>query len=70
MKQRMVKSDEEVAWIKESARIADIGGAACVEAIAVGVPEYEVALHSTQAMVREIGKAQPLLWSRGRPGTA
>ncbi len=59
MRQRMVKSDEEIAWIKESARIADIGGAACVEAIAVGVPEYEVALHSTQAMVREIGRSQP-----------
>ena len=59
MRMRMVKSDEEIAWIRESARIADIGGAACVEAIAVGVPEYEVALHATQAMVREIGQSQP-----------
>ena len=56
---RMVKSDEEIAWIRESARIADIGGEACVEAIGVGVPEYEVALHATQAMVREIGQSQP-----------
>ena len=59
MRMRMVKSDEEIAWIRESARIADIGGYACVEAIAVGVPEYEVALHATQAMVREIGQRQP-----------
>ena len=59
MRMRMVKSDEEIAWIRESARVADIGGAACVEAIAVGVPEYEVALHATQAMVREIGTSQP-----------
>ena len=59
MRMRMVKSDEEIAWIRESARIADIGGAACVEAIGVGVPEYEVALHATQAMVREIGRSQP-----------
>ncbi len=59
MHMRMLKSNEEIAWIKESARVADIGGEACVEAIAVGVPEYEVALHSTQAMVREIGKSQP-----------
>ena len=59
MRLRMVKSGEEIAWIRESARIADIGGAACVEAIAVGVPEYEVALHATQAMVREIGQRQP-----------
>ena len=58
MRMRMVKSDEEIAWIRESARIADIGGAACVEAIAVGAPEYEVALHATQAMVREIGQSQ------------
>jgi len=59
MRMRMVKSAEEIAWIKESARIADVGGAACVEAIAVGVPEYEVALHATQAMVREIGEHNP-----------
>ena len=59
MRMRMVKSGEEIAWIRESARIADIGGAACVEAIGVGVPEYEVALHATQAMVREIGRSQP-----------
>ena len=59
MRMRMVKSDEEIAWIRESARVADIGGAAGAEAIAVGVPEYEVALHATQAMVREIGQSQP-----------
>ena len=59
MRMRMVKSDEEIAWIRESARIADIGGAAGLEAIAVGVPEHEVALHATQAMVREIGTSQP-----------
>ncbi len=59
MRMRMVKSDEEVAWIREGARIADIGGAACVEAIGVGVPEHEVALHATRAMVREIGRSQP-----------
>ena len=59
MRMRMVKSDEEIAWIRESARIADVGGAAGLEAIAVGVPEYEVALHATQAMVRDIGTSQP-----------
>ena len=59
MQARMLKSAEEIAHIKEGARIADIGGAACVEAIAEGVPEYEVALHATQAMVREIGRSFP-----------
>jgi creatinase len=61
MRMRMLKSTEEIALIKESARVADVGGAACAEAIAVGVPEHEVALHSTQAMVREIAKSQPHL---------
>lgn len=59
MRQRMVKSGEEIAHITEMARIADIGGAACVEAIEVGVPEHEVALRSTGAMVREIARSWP-----------
>lgn len=59
MGMRMVKSDEEIAHITEMARIADIGGAACVEAIAVGVAEHEVALQSTGAMVREIAASFP-----------
>ncbi len=59
MRQRMVKSPEEIAHITEMARIADIGGAACVEAVAVGVPEHEVALASTRAMVREIAMSWP-----------
>ena len=59
MRQRMIKSAEEIVHIEKMTRIADIGGAACVEAIAVGVPEHEVALHSTGTMVREIAKIWP-----------
>ena len=59
MAQRMVKSAEEIELIKNGARIADIGGAAVVEAIEEGVPEYEVALAGTQAMVREISNTYP-----------
>lgn len=59
MAMRMIKSDEEIEVIRNGARIADIGGAACRDAIAVGVPEYEVALASTQAMVREIARTYP-----------
>ncbi len=59
MRLRMIKSAEEIAVITQGARIADIGGAACVEAIAEGVPEHEVALHSTQAMVLEIARTYP-----------
>ena len=56
MRLRMIKSPEEIAHITKMTRIADIGGAACVEAIGVGVPEHEVALHSTATMVREIAR--------------
>ena len=59
MRLRMVKSAEEIAHIRQGAAIADIGGAACVEAIGEGVGEHEVALHSTQAMVREIARRFP-----------
>lgn len=59
MRQRMVKSADEIALIRNGARIADVGGAACVEALADGVPEYEVALHATGAMVREIARTYP-----------
>ncbi len=59
MKLRMIKSEEEIALIKQGARVADVGGAAIHEAIGVGVPEFEVSLAGTQAMVREIAKTFP-----------
>ncbi len=59
MRMRMIKSGEEQQVIRDGAAVSDIGGAAGVEAIAEGVPEYEVALHSTRAMVREIAKRYP-----------
>ncbi|WP_036232007.1 M24 family metallopeptidase [Marinobacterium litorale] len=59
MKMRMIKSAEEIELIKQGARIADVGGAAIRDAIAVGVPEYEVSLAGTQAMVREIAATFP-----------
>jgi creatinase len=55
----MIKSAEEIAHITEMARIADVGGAACVEATKVGTPEHEVALHATATMVREIARTWP-----------
>lgn len=59
MQVRLVKSQEEISHITEMARIADVGGAACVEALCAGVREYEVALHSTQTMVHEISITWP-----------
>ena len=56
---RTIKSPEEIALIKEGARPADIGGEAVRDAIREGVPEYEVALAGTQAMVRHIAKTFP-----------
>ena len=59
MRMRMIKSEEEQRIIRDGAAVSDIGGAAGVEAVGDGVPEYEVALHSTRAMVREIAKLYP-----------
>ena len=59
MRMRMIKSAEELAVIRNGARVGDIGGVACVEAIAEGAPEHEVALAATRAMVREIAATYP-----------
>ena len=56
---RTIKSEEEIVLIKEGAQTADIGGAAIAAAIKEGVPEYEVALAGTQAMVRHIANRYP-----------
>ncbi len=59
MRLRMIKSAEEIALIKHGAAVCDVGGAALASAIHDGVPEYEIALASTAAMVREIAKRYP-----------
>jgi creatinase len=56
---RTIKSAEEIALIKEGAHTADIGGEAIRQAIRENVPEYEVALAGTQAMVRHIARTFP-----------
>lgn len=59
MRQRMMKSEEEIDVIKHGARIADLGGEAIKAAIKEGITEYEVALIGTEAMVHEIAKTFP-----------
>jgi creatinase len=59
MRQRMIKSAEEIEVIKHGARIGDLGGEAIRDAITEGVPEFEVALAGTNAMVREIARTFP-----------
>ncbi len=56
---RSIKSAEEIKHITEGARICDVGGWACAGAIAAGVPEHEVAIASTNAMIREIANSFP-----------
>ncbi|MEH6471676.1 MAG: M24 family metallopeptidase [Halopseudomonas sp.] len=56
---RSIKSDEEIKLIKEGARTADIGGFACAAAIKAGVPEHEIAIATTNAMIREIASNHP-----------
>jgi len=58
---RTIKSAEEITHIKTLTRIADLGGQACADAVAAGVPEHEVALASTGAMVREIANSFPFV---------
>ncbi|CAH1241415.1 Hypp6362 [Branchiostoma lanceolatum] len=59
MRMRMKKSEEEISLIREGARIADLGGWAVVEALKEGVTEYELSIHATSAMIREVAKTYP-----------
>ena len=58
---RTRKSGEEHRHIRESARICNVGGRTVMGAIAAGVAEHEVAIASTNAMVREIAKSFPFV---------
>ena len=58
---RSIKSAEEHKLIREGARICDVGGAACAAAVKAGVPEHEVAIASTNAMIREIANSFPFV---------
>ena len=51
---RTIKSTEEHNLIRHGTRICDLGAEACVQAVAAGVAEHEVALAVTETMVREI----------------
>lgn len=56
---RMHKSGEEIALIRDGARIADIGGAAIHEAIREGTREIDVAMAGRNAMEIVIAEAHP-----------
>jgi creatinase len=59
MMARMLKSAEEIALIREGARVADVGGYAIRDAIRVGASEIEIAQVGRDAMEIEIARAFP-----------
>jgi hypothetical protein len=58
---RTIKSAEEHKLIREGARICNVGGRAVMSAVKAGVPEHEIAIASTNAMIREIGQNFPFV---------
>jgi creatinase len=59
MQARMIKSPEEIALIREGARIADMGGAAIHAAIRSGAREIDIAMAGRDVMEREIARSHP-----------
>ena len=59
MTARMLKSAEEIALIREGARVADHGGEAIRDAIRVGAREIDIAMAGRDAMEEEIARAHP-----------
>lgn len=58
---RTIKSAEEHKLIKDGTRICNVGAQACLDALKAGAGEYEVALASTAAMVRDIANSYPFV---------
>lgn len=59
MRQRMNKSDAEIALIRAGAAVADVGGHAIRDAIRTGVREIDVAMAGRDAMEIEIARRFP-----------
>ncbi len=59
MQVRMVKTAEEIALIRDGARIADLGGAAIRAAIRPGIREIDVAMAGRDAIETEIARSHP-----------
>lgn len=58
---RTVKSPEELALMRKAAAICQVGAQAALSSIGEGVPEYEVAIASSNAMTRAIAAAFPFV---------
>ena len=61
MSLRTIKSAEEHVLIRKGADMCAVGGRALMAAVKAGVPEHEIALASTGAMVRAIADSFPFV---------
>ncbi len=61
MRLRTIKSAEEHVLIRKGADVCAVGGRAVMAAVEAGVPEHEVAIASTNAMIREIAGSFPFV---------
>ena len=61
MSLRTIKSAEEHVLIRKGADMCAVGGRALMGAVRAGVPEHEIALASTGAMVRAIADSFPFV---------
>ncbi|MFK7746547.1 MAG: M24 family metallopeptidase [Roseobacter sp.] len=59
MRQRMHKSEAEIALIRQGAQVADVGGYAIRDAVKVGMREIDVAMAGRDAMEHEIARRFP-----------
>ncbi|PVA07930.1 aminopeptidase P family protein [Thalassorhabdomicrobium marinisediminis] len=59
MRQRMHKSEAEIALIRQCAQVADVGGYAIKDAVKEGAREIDVAMAGRDAMELEIAKRFP-----------
>jgi creatinase len=59
MRQRMHKSEAEIALIRQGAQVADVGGYAIRDAVKVGAREIDIAMAGRDAMELEIAKRFP-----------
>lgn len=69
--QRMIKSQEEVKFLRRVAALGDYAAEAMYECAAPGVPEQEVVAHMFETMIKH-GSESPImfLWGAGRPNRA
>ena len=59
MRQRLIKSEEEIALIRHGVQICEVGGYAAIEALKPGVSETQVARAANSAIEDELGKRFP-----------